>query len=204
MPLPHARIHTVRSAAMIVALFPILMMSGCWTFSIQPLFDGASDPDLIFDQSQVGSWGRVVDGCNLTLTIQANARAYDMTLAPGQGCKDDENKTTHYLAYLVKLDTHRYLDISPKQTDVCDLCFPAHTFAQLSLENNTFSVTPLDGDWLDKEIKEKKIVLTHVGGDGEVDITLNALPAEMKAFLRKYAEDADAFKASQRSVFTRK
>ena len=204
MPLSvHVRsAHAIYVPAITVALLSLLMMSGCWTYSLEPLFDGASDPDLIFDQSLVGAWGHLAEGCQWTLTIAASVRAYDMTMSPGTGCKSDE-KATHYLTYLVKVDSHRFLDVSPKQSEVCDLCLAMHTFAQLSLENNALSVTPLDGDWLDRAVKDKKIVVAHVGGDGEVDITLNAQPAELKGLLRTYVNDKAAFKPSTRLVFTR-
>lgn len=196
------KVHALRVAAIAVALLAVLLMSGCWTFSLQPLFDGGSDPDLIFDESLVGSWTHVAEGCHWILTVQASTRAYEMTMAPGAGCKDDD-KTTHYLAYLVKVDNHRFLDISPKQTDVCDLCLGVHTFALLSQENNTFSLTPLDGDWVFQAIKEKKINLANVSG-WTLDMTLDAQPAELKSFLRTYASDPDAFKPVNRLVFTRK
>ncbi|MGA7926643.1 MAG: hypothetical protein WCA20_11640 [Candidatus Sulfotelmatobacter sp.] len=210
MPLS-SYIHSVRAlriAAITVALFSLLMMSGCWMFSLQPLFDGGSDPDLIFDESLVGAWGHEAEGCQWTLTVQASVRAYDMAMAPGAGCKTDDKtdeKTTRYLAYLVKVDNHRFLDVSPKQSEVCDLCLSVHTFALLSLENNTLSLTPLDGDWLDKTIKEKKVAMAYVGGERtDIDITLNAQPAELKTLLRTYANDSAAFKPSGRLVFTRK
>lgn len=197
-------VRVLRIAVITVALFSLLMMSGCWMFSLQPLFDGGSDPDLIFDESLVGAWGHEAEGCQWTLAVQASARAYDMAMAPGAGCKTDE-KTTRYLAYLVKVDNHRFLDVSPKQSEVCDLCLSVHTFVLLSLENHTLSLTPLDGDWLDKAIKEKKVAVAYVGDEGtDLDITLNARPAELKTLLRTYANDSAAFKPSGRLVFTRK
>ncbi|MGA2377181.1 MAG: hypothetical protein ABSF72_16805 [Candidatus Sulfotelmatobacter sp.] len=206
MPLS-SYIHSVgalRIAAITVGLFCLLMMSGCWMFSLQPLFDGGSDPDLIFDESLVGAWGHEAEDCQWTLTVQASAGAYNMAMGPGAGCKTDE-KSTRYLAYLVKVDNHRFLDVSPKQSEVCDLCLSVHTFALLSLENNTLSLTPLDGDWLDRTIKEKKVAVAYVGGERTgIDITLNARPAELKTLLRTYANDSAAFKPSGRLVFTRK
>ena len=195
-------VHALRIATISGALFAMLMMSGCWTFSLQPLFAGGSDPDLIFDESLVGAWTHAAEDCQLILTVQASTRAYDMTLAPGAGCKNDE-KTTHYLAYLVRIDNHRFLDISPKQADVCDLCLGVHTFALISQENNTFSLTPLDGDWVLQAIKDKKVNLANVSG-WTLDMTLNAQPAELKKFLRTYANDTDAFKPVNRLVFTRR
>jgi hypothetical protein len=172
-------------------------------FSIRPLFDGPSDPDLISDQKLVGSWGYLDEACQWTLTVVASARTYDMTMAPGSGCKDD--KTTRYLAYLIKLDNHVFLDVEPNGKELCDLCLSAHTFALLSFENNSLALTPLDGDWLTQAIKDKKVVLTHVGGEGEyIDMTLTAKPPELKDFLRQHADDKAAFKQSGRLVFTRK
>jgi hypothetical protein len=195
-------VRALRVGAITVTLFSLLMMSGCWMFSLQPLFDGGSDPDLVFDESLTGAWGYEAEGCQWTLTMQASARAYDMTMAPAAGCKSDE-KTLRSLAYLVKVDNHRFFDISPKQSEVCDLCLPVHAFALLSLENNRLSLTPLDGDWMDQAIKEKKVVVAYVSGP-TIDITLHGQPAELKALLRTYANDTAAFNPSNRLVFTRR
>jgi hypothetical protein len=202
-----SRIHSARAmriAAIALALSTLLMMPGCWMFSIRPLFDGPSDPDLTFDQNLVGAWGHVAEGCQWTLSFAASARAYDLIMEPGAGCKGDE-KATHYLGYLIKLDNHRFLDAEPSQRAVCDLCLAAHTFMLLSLENNNLVLTPLDGDWLFQAIKDKKVVLAHVGGEGEyIDMTLTAQPAELKAFLRKYVDDKAAFKPNTSLAFTKK
>jgi hypothetical protein len=188
-------------------LVALLGLPSCWMFSINPLFDGASDPDLVFDQNLVGSWALVREGCELVLTMEASARAYAMKISPGAGCKDE--KASHpYWGYLVKLDNHRFLDVTPGpgQFEACDLCLSVHTFALLSLENNNLVMTPLDGEWLFESIKNKKVVLAPIGGDdgADIDMTLTARPAELKDFLRKYVNDKDAFKARTSLIFTRK
>jgi len=194
----------IRIAAVILALSNLLALTGCWMFSIRPLFDGPSDPDLTFDPNLVGSWSHVAEDCQWTLAIEASARAYNFTMSPGTGCKSDE-KTTHYLGYLIKLDNHRFLDVEPSAKDMCDLCVAAHTFLLVSLKDSNLALTPLDGDWVFKAINDKRVALEHVGGDGEfIDMTLTARPADLKDFLRKYAEDKDAFKTSTSLVFTRK
>ncbi|MGA2743974.1 MAG: hypothetical protein ABSE44_04695 [Candidatus Sulfotelmatobacter sp.] len=202
----YRRGHAIRIAAVILALSSLLALTGCWIFSIRPLLDGPSDPDLIFDQNLVGAWSlsRVAENCQWTLTIEASSRAYNFTMAPGTGCKSAE-KTTHYLGYLIKLDNHRFLDVEPKTEDMCDLCVAAHTFVMVSLKDGNLALTPLDGDWVFKAINDKRVVLDHVGGDGEyIDMTLTARPPELKDFLRKYADDKDAFKTSASLVFARK
>ena len=105
----------------------------------------------------------------------------------------------------LKSVNHRFLDIEPNQKELCDLCLAAHAFALFSLENNSFTLTPLDGDWLTQAIKDKKVVLSHVGGEDEyIDLTLTAKPPEMKDFLRKYADDKTVFKPNESLVFTKK
>jgi hypothetical protein len=193
-----------RIAGIVLVLAGLLILPGCWTFSMEPLFDGPTDPALTTDQTLVGAWGYVNDGCQWTLTIAISGRNYNLTMAPGAGCQSDE-KTTRYQAYLVKLDEHRFLDLEPNEKEVCDLCLSAHTFALLTLENNNLVLTPLDGDWLLHAINDKKLALAHVGGDGEyIDMTLTARPAELQAFLREHADDKEAFKVKDRLVFTRK
>jgi len=202
-----ARIYSgqaVRIVAIIFSFSSLLLLTGCWTFSIRPLYDGPSDPDLTFDQSLVGAWNHVDEDCQWTLTIEASARAYNFTLSPGAGCKSDE-KATHYVGYLIKLDNHRFFDVEPSAKDMCNLCLSAHTFLLVSMTDNKLALTPLDGDWLDQAIKDKKVVLDHVGGEGEyIDMTLTARPAELKEFLRKYADDKAAFKPNDNLVYTRK
>jgi hypothetical protein len=189
-----------RTALIVAAL---LVLPACWMFSIRPLFDGPSDPDLTFDPNLVGAWSHVAENCRWTLAVGASARAYNFAMSPGTGCKGDE-KTTHYLGYLIKLDNHRFLDVEPSAKDMCDLCLAAHTFVLVSIRGSTLSLTPLDGDWLFKAINDKQVVLAHVGGDGEyIDMTLTARPAELKDFLRKYADDKAVFKPSTSLLFTR-
>jgi hypothetical protein len=201
----HTRLgQAIRIAAVILALSNLLALTGCWMFSIRPLLDGPSDPDLTFDQNLVGAWSHAAENCQWTLAVEASARAYNFTMSPGTGCKSDE-KTTHYLGYLLKLDNHRFLDVEPSAKEICDLCVAAHTFLLVSMKDSNLALTPLDGDWLFKAINDKQVVLAHVGGDGEyIDMTLTAQPAELKDFLRKYADDKAAFKASASLVFTRK
>lgn len=192
-----------RIAPFVCLLAALLMLPSCWTFSTNSLFDGAADPDLVFDQSLVGTWSVVRDNCELTLTMEASARAYAMKAA----CKGEKGGND-YWGYLVKLDNHRFLDITPgpEQIRACLLCLPVHTFALVSSENNNLVLTPLDGDWVFQSIKDKKVVVSHMGLDdgSDLDLTLTAQPAELKSFLRKYVNDKDAFKAQQSLIFSKK
>jgi len=144
----------------------LLILPGCWTISIEPLFDGPNDPALTLDQSIVGTWMNLDEGCQSTLTIAVSGRNYDLTNVPGAGCQSDA-KTTRYQAHLVKLGDQRFLDVEPDYREVCDLCLPTHTFSLLTLENNNLLLTPLDTEWLFQAIRDKKVELAHAGDDGE-------------------------------------
>jgi len=196
-----------RVAGLLICLACLLVLPGCWVFSINPLYDESIkpfDPDLKSDKNLLGNWDHLDDGCHWTLTIVADGQAYHLTMAPGPGCKNDE-KTTRYEAHLVKVDTHYFLDLSPKSDDVCELCLAVHTFMLFSLENKNLSLTPFDRNWLDQEIKNKKLAVAHVGGEHEYDaITFTAQSSELKELLRKYADDKTAFKSDDNLLFTKK
>ena len=203
-------IHAEKIVAMSFALLALLVLPSCWVFSIHSLFDGASDPDLVFDQKLIGSWAHLAEECEWILTMEASARAYDMKIAPGEGCTKEKKNSDRYWGYLVKLDNNRFLDVAPgpDQSRACILCLPVHSFALLSLENNnnTLVTTPLDLEWLDQSIKNKKVVLDHLGGgdNDDIDITVTAQPAALKDLLRRCVNDKAAFKPSLSLAFTKK
>ena len=125
-------------------------------------------------------------------------------MTPGKGCKNDE-KAARYDAHLVKIDAHYFLDVSPKSDDVCELCLATHTFMLFSLENKNLSLTALNRNWLEEAIKNKKLVIAHVGGEHEYDaITFTAPSSELKDLLRKCADDKTAFKTDDSLLFRRK
>jgi len=186
-----------RFALLILALASLLVLPSCWVYSIEPLYEKGlshADPDLIFDQSLVGAWTQLDNDCLWILTITANQPAYEMNMAPAPECKTEE-KATNYEGHLVKLGSHRFLDVSPRSREVCDLCLPLHTFFLVSQENETIGLVPLDRDWLAQATTDKKVSLTHLATQESYDaITLTASSRELKEFVRKYADDKAAFK----------
>jgi hypothetical protein len=202
-----------RAVGIALALAMLIALPGCWVYSIEPLYEEHQhtkpDPDLSFDQSLLGSWGRVDEGCEWTLTVTASAQVYRLTVAPGQGCKPDE-KTSNYDGRLVKLDNHRFLDVFPKAEEVCELCLPLHSFFLLFQDNDSLSLIPLDISWMVQAINSKRVVLSHLPLDADphtnvlttADLVLTAPPTELKKFVRQYAEDKAAFKPDSDATIT--
>lgn len=206
---------SLRTAALLLVLAALLILPGCWIYSVEPLYEehpfSKPDPDLSFDQSLVGSWGSVVDGCQWTLTVTAYAQVYQLTWAPGQGCATDE-KTSDYDARLVKLDNHEFLDVFAVAEEVCDLCLPVHSFFLVVQQNDSLQLIPLDFNWMVESMNSKKVVLSHLPQHrdsshptevlGNADaIVLTPSPSELKRFMRQYADDKSAFKAESDAAF---
>jgi len=186
-------------------LVALLVVPGCWVSSINPLYDDGtidhphSDPDVILNQSLIGSWTATDNKCATLLTIAAEHDVYDLqSTEQGEGCSDDKS---HRRGRLVKLGTHYFLDVEPMPADVCDMCAAKHDILLAKFDQTTLSLTPIDSDWLKKSLAAKTVTLATVAGDTD---TITASTKDLKAFFRKSAENKEAFKPESTEKFTRK
>jgi hypothetical protein len=180
----------------------LLALSGCWVTSVNGLYEegllSKKDPDLVFDQSLIGSWTVIDDKCTTLLTIAAKDDVYDLQSAKqGEGCSDDK---THLQARLVKLDAHYFLDLSPLDGDVCAMCLAKHDILLVRFDRTTLSFTPIDSDWLKKSLEAKMVTLATLAGDTD---TITASSKDLKAFCRKFAENREVFKPQSTDTFKR-
>jgi hypothetical protein len=193
-----------RIAAAVLASAGLLVLPGCWVFSVNPLYEdnlAKPDPDLFFDPTLVGSWWSEDKDCPWILTITAREQVFDLTSAPSPQCKS-EGKPSRYEAHLVKLDNHVFMDVMPEQHEVCDSCLPLRSLFLARVEKNSFALTPINDEWLKGSI-EGKTVMLQVLPDRPPEI-LTASSKELKVFMRKYADDKTAFQPSDDLTFKRK
>ena len=173
-------------------------------YSVEPLYEehlGKADPDVVFDQSLVGAWGQMDNDCLWILTIKADDQAYALNMSPAPECKSEE-KPSRYEGHLVRLESHRFLDIASLSDEVCELCLPLHTFLLVSQENDILTLIPIDQNWMAKALNAKKVILAHLprqNAPREVltdrdAVVLTASSKELKAFVSKYGDDKAAFK----------
>jgi hypothetical protein len=174
-------------AGTFLVLVSLIVLPGCWVYSLNPLYDTSvsRDPDLVFDQSLIGTWSHLDGSCQWTLTVSTTPDSYQMTLAPGSGCSDDE-KTNNYDAHLVRVTTHRFLDVAARSEQVCDLCLPLHSIFLLQQENvqqenvqqenlqqengqpekaqasDSLNLVPLDITWMTHALNSKRVVLSQL------------------------------------------
>jgi tRNA U34 2-thiouridine synthase MnmA/TrmU len=69
---------------------------------------------------------------------------------------------------------------------------PVHTFAKLTVADNTLQINWFDGDWLQKQIEGKKIKIQHE--KSEEILLLTAKTADLQKLVVKYANTEAAFK----------
>lgn len=194
-----------RLAGLALILAALLVLSACWVASINPLYDEGTwdhahkDPDVVNDESLIGSWILTDKKCTTVLVVALEKDAYDMqSTEEGEGCSDDKS---HRRGRLVKLGSYYFLDVEPLPADVCDMCAAKHDIYVAKFDKTTLSLTPMDSDWLKKAIETKKVKLATVAGDTD---TITASTKDLKAFFRKFAENKEAFKPESTGTFTRK
>jgi hypothetical protein len=190
-------------AGLIVAA--LLALSGCWVSSINPLYEQTtmdnlhSDPDVVFDQTLIGSWTAIDDKCTTVLTIAATDLVYDLQSTDhGEGCSGEKS---HFQARLVKLDTHYFLDLEPMPGDVCVMCLARHEIFLAKFDKIALSLTAIDSDWLKKSLEAKTVTLATVADDPD---TITASSKDLKAFCRKFAENTEVFKPGSTETLKRK
>lgn len=190
----------LRGAAIVLALAGLLVLPGCWVTSINPLYEeglSSKDPDVVFDESLIGSWIEVGDKCTAPLTITAKDGVYDLqSTGKGEGCGDSVSPS-HYQARLVKLDTYHFLDISPIAEDVCDMCIARHNILLAEFDKSKLTITPIDSDWLKKAAAAKTVTLATMPDDSD---TLIGSTKDLKAFCRKYAGHKEVFRPDSADV----
>ncbi len=196
-----------RFATTFLACTCLIVLSACWVQSINPLYSEGStskDPDVLFDPRLNGSWTMTDNNCTTILAISAKADVYDLQASDhGKGCYKPRKKSGKFRqqARLVKLNDHYFLDISPLPHDVCEECLAKHTNFQLRFDKDSFSLCPIDSEWLKDAIGKKTVVLETMPDD--ID-TLTASSDDLKSFCRKYAADPAVFILDPAVIFKRK
>ena len=71
---------------------------------------------------------------------------------------------------------------------------PVHSVCKVELSRNTLKLTPLNGEWIKKMVREKKLSLTYTDvKEAFNQIVLTSTPKKLEAFLKKYGRNKDAF-----------
>ncbi|MGA9980526.1 MAG: hypothetical protein WBQ08_18040 [Candidatus Sulfotelmatobacter sp.] len=188
-----------------------LLLPACDVMSIHPLYEDVSpkDPDIVFDKNLAGSRSLTDGKCTTILTVAAaKDEIYDFrAVEGGEGCSDP-GKETRQEARLVKLDSYYFLDVSPREEDVCVTCLALHWISLARFDKEALALTPIDSDGLKRLLQAGTVHLKILPEDPKLmperPMTLTALSKELKKFCRKFAGNKTVFKPESTETYTRK
>jgi len=188
-----------------VLLAALFILSGCWVFSIQPLYE---DKDITYDPTLVGTWWQPSAGCTLVITSKPEDRTYQLEYTASKtsdACLFEPGTKFNITGRMVKLNGRMYMDVyQPSRDDGVGFpSVPLHSAYLVTLDKISLSLTPLDDDWLDKAVAGKKFSVERTKTP-DFDLILSGPTAELQELYSKHAGDPEAFKKNPKLTFQRK
>ena len=179
-----------------------LFFSGCVIWSFYPLY---TEKDLFENEILTGTW---TDGDSLQWKFEHPERGNPKSIDKKSyhlHLTDYDKKETNYDVNIIQLDGIYFLDFYVTDIDGANSSdsdaklnywnlhvIPVHTFAKLTIVNNTLQINWFDGEWLQKQIEGKKIKIQHE--KSEEILLLTAKTADLQKLVVKYANTEEAFK----------
>lgn len=123
---------------------------------------------------------------------------------PLENLDDDESQKCAFferysfkLMVLTELDGLLYADFEAQNFDIDfasdDDYLSVHTFAQVSLEEDSLMMSFMKEEFLEELFEKNRIRLPHVKREGDGKILLTATSEELQKFVIKFAQDEKAF-----------
>lgn len=178
-----------------------LFFSGCVIWSFYPLY---TEKDLFENEILTGDW---MDGDNLQWKFEhpekgnpksIDKKSYELHLT------DYDKKETTYELNIIQLKGIYFLDFyvtdiaganssdSDSKLNYWNLhVIPVHTFAKLTVNDNSLKIDWFNGDWFKEQIEAKKIKIKHEKNDENLLFT--AKPADLQKLVIKYSNNVEAF-----------
>jgi hypothetical protein len=187
----------MKATKLLTILVTILLLSGCVVFSFYPIY---TEDDLFPNDILTGVWTDG-EGANWTFEHPYNGEKIPENLDKKRYqliAIDEEEKESEYTVHIIELDGHYIVDFFLEDFDGYDELglamfhiVPVHTFAKLSIVDDTIKFNWFDPEWLEDLIDKNKIRIHHED-NGEY-ILLTANPKELQKFVIKYVEEEAAF-----------
>lgn len=206
----------MKSKNLLLVLAVALFFSRCVIWSFYPLY---SEKDLFENEILTGNWSGDDGNLNWSFehpkknsqSVETDKTKYVLSYT------DCDSAYTTYDVHILKLEGNYFLDFYLTEITTPDgkvanenkniafwtfHIFPVHTFAKLTIENDTLQIDWFDGEWLKDQIKEKKIKIKHEMNDD--NLLLTAKTADLQKLVVKYANTEAAFKDGNKLTLTRK
>ena len=181
----------------------ILMIGGCIP-SLHPLY---TKDDCVFDSNLLGEWDEENNSNTWSFT-KLDDDSYKLALV-------EDSVLSNFYIHLVKLGDDLFIDFFPDSKNVkCEVIdffllheIYVHSFGKIKINENEVEVSLFDYDWIAKLFEQNKIRIPHevvkypdgnkeenfFNASTEEKIILTASTEELQAFVKKYADDENAF-----------
>jgi hypothetical protein len=179
-----------------------LFFGSCTIFSLHPLYEEA---DLLEDPRLTGLWQDTDDGDEYVQFKEIDNKKYLFRYMERQGNENsmDLLDTVSFEAGLLKVGDHYFLDLYPyyegeEEEDyyLFRNFIPAHSFLKIEYVEDNILLYLFNYDRLKMLFEQNRIRIKHeLIESGKVTdyIVITASTEDLKRFIRKYADDKEAF-----------
>ena len=192
----------------ITVLLLALFFSGCVVYSFYPLY---TDDDLFPNEILTGNWVDN-DGSQWNFEHEYHGKKVPENIDSTSyilELKTKENEESKFSVHIIQLGGHYFLDfyledfLDNKELTLADFhIVPVHTFAKLTVKQDTLHINWFDQYWLENLIEKNRIRIHHEN-NGDY-ILLTAKPHELQKFVTKYVNSEEAFKDGMDALLIRK
>jgi hypothetical protein len=180
-----------------------VFLQSCTIFSLHPLYH---EEDLLMEPGLEGMWQDNEDGDEYVYFEQLDDKMYLFRYMEEQ---DDDSTlsdmdTVSFEAGLLRVGDHYFLDLYPyyerdkdEEADYLLANFiPTHSFLKIEWDQNKIVVYMFNYDRMKKLFEQNRIRIKHeLIEEGKVTdyIVITASTDDLQRFIRKYANDPEAF-----------
>lgn len=185
---------TKRTPIFIILLLSFIFISGCIVRSLNPLY---TEKDIIFDPELLGIWGDPNDEKIKWEFTRSNKNAYKLVHTDEQGDKAE------FEVHLVKLGSHKFLDIYLTSLGGDELAgklnnfgllhlWPMHSFMLVESIGDELVLKYFSVNWLKDKLEDDPKAVQHVrvGKKPDESYLLTAPPEELQSFILENVDDA--------------
>ena len=154
--------------------------------SLHPLY---SEDKLVFREEIIGEWKNSEETWSFS---KGDGKYYELVFS-------DKDEQSEFKAHLVRLGDHYFFDFYNTKNRCTDddgmaiaPMLATHSFAKVAFGQNDMKLYFFDIEWLEKLFEQRKIRIKHEVMEEDI-IVLTAPTAELQEFVRKYAEEEQAF-----------
>ncbi len=214
----------VREFLVIVAVLPLLLLCGCWVFSISSLYDDDRHDSGhgMADDSLLGTFVSLKGGCTLAIEKESDSedeqsnyyalKYYVPKVNEGEyhHCLLDAPGNYKFTARLFMVGKGRYLEVMPSlesMRDAQNISFlRLHSIVRLSLNGDSLALAPLSYEFITEQSEsgsKNSLALLPQIPESEGVAYVTASPTELRAFLIRNENSPNLFESNEALKFRR-